>query len=99
MMERSARRGLGLDQHVLRHACGYALAAKGHDTRAIQQYLASLNHEHGGVHPPWRRTGSGIFGGSKFAKALGIGRASVYLTLVRLEAASFPEPGGGREAF
>jgi len=22
-----------------RHACGYALAAKGHDTRAIQQYL------------------------------------------------------------
>ena len=24
--------------HMLRHACGYALAAKGHDTRAIQQY-------------------------------------------------------------
>jgi integrase len=23
---------------MLRHACGYALAAKGHDTRAIQQY-------------------------------------------------------------
>jgi site-specific recombinase XerD len=25
--------------HMLRHACGYALAAKGHDTSAIQQYL------------------------------------------------------------
>jgi integrase len=48
---------------------------------------------------PWRRTGSGIFGGSKIAKALGIGRASVYLTLVRPEAASFPESGGGGEAF
>jgi site-specific recombinase XerD len=24
---------------LLRHACGYALAAKGHDMRAIQQYL------------------------------------------------------------
>jgi site-specific recombinase XerD len=24
---------------MLRHACGYALAAKGHDTRAIQHYL------------------------------------------------------------
>jgi type 1 fimbriae regulatory protein FimB/type 1 fimbriae regulatory protein FimE len=43
MIERSARRGLGLElkahPHMLRHACGYALAAKGHDTRAIQQYL------------------------------------------------------------
>jgi integrase len=25
--------------HMLRHACGYALANKGHDTRAIQGWL------------------------------------------------------------
>ena len=25
--------------HMLRHACGYALANAGHDTRAIQDYL------------------------------------------------------------
>jgi site-specific recombinase XerD len=25
--------------HMLRHACGYALANKGHDTRAIQCWL------------------------------------------------------------
>jgi type 1 fimbriae regulatory protein FimB/type 1 fimbriae regulatory protein FimE len=43
MIERAARRGLGLDlkahPHMLRHACGYALANKGHDTRAIQGWL------------------------------------------------------------
>jgi type 1 fimbriae regulatory protein FimB/type 1 fimbriae regulatory protein FimE len=43
MMERAARRGFSLElkahPHMLRYACGYALAAKGHDTRAIQQYL------------------------------------------------------------
>jgi len=25
--------------HMIRHACGYALANKGHDTRAIQGWL------------------------------------------------------------
>jgi site-specific recombinase XerD len=28
-----------LSPHMLRHACGYALANKGHDTRAIQGWL------------------------------------------------------------
>jgi site-specific recombinase XerD len=27
---------LKANPHMLRHACGYALANKGHDTRAIQ---------------------------------------------------------------
>jgi site-specific recombinase XerD len=33
--------GLGLKArpHMLRHACGYALASKGHDTPAIQGWL------------------------------------------------------------
>src|SRR5229473_6941772 len=42
MIERAAA-GAGLKlkahPHVLRHACGYALANKGHDTRAIQGWL------------------------------------------------------------
>ena len=32
--------------HMLRHACGYQLAAEGHDTRAIQAYLGHKSIEH-----------------------------------------------------
>ena len=32
--------------HQLRHACGYYLAAQGHDTRAIQDYLGHKNIHH-----------------------------------------------------
>ena len=32
--------------HQLRHACGYYLAAAGHDTRAIQDYLGHKNIHH-----------------------------------------------------
>jgi integrase len=32
--------------HQLRHACGYYLAAHGHDTRAIQDYLGHKNIQH-----------------------------------------------------
>lgn len=32
--------------HMLRHACGYALANKGHDTRAMQAYLGHRNIQH-----------------------------------------------------
>jgi site-specific recombinase XerD len=42
MLERAAgAAGLELKAHphMLRHACGYALANKGHDTRAIQGWL------------------------------------------------------------
>jgi integrase len=42
MIERAAA-GAGLElkahPHMQRHACGYALANKGHDTRAIQAWL------------------------------------------------------------
>jgi type 1 fimbriae regulatory protein FimB/type 1 fimbriae regulatory protein FimE len=31
---------------MLRHACGYALANKGHDTRALQAYLDHRNIQH-----------------------------------------------------
>ena len=42
MIERAAAGGgleLKAHPHMLRHACGYALANKGHDTRAIQGWL------------------------------------------------------------
>jgi site-specific recombinase XerD len=32
--------------HMLRHACGYALANKGHDTRVLQAYLGHRNIQH-----------------------------------------------------
>src|SRR5437764_11970248 len=32
--------------HMLRHACGYALANKAHDTRALQAYLGHKNIQH-----------------------------------------------------
>jgi len=32
--------------HMLRHACGFTLANKGHDTRALQAYLGHRNIQH-----------------------------------------------------
>jgi integrase len=41
-----ARLGYKAHPHMLRHACGFALAAKGHDTRALQAYLGHKNIQH-----------------------------------------------------
>ncbi|MBC9892638.1 tyrosine-type recombinase/integrase, partial [Salmonella enterica subsp. enterica serovar Panama] len=50
--------------HMLRHACGYALADKGIDTRLIQDYLGHRNIQHtvrytasnaGRFHGIWRK--------------------------------------------
>ena len=38
--------GFKAHPHMLRHACGFALAAKGHDTRALQAYLGHRNIQH-----------------------------------------------------
>jgi len=35
----AAELGFKAHPHMLRHACGFALANKGHDTRALQAYL------------------------------------------------------------
>ena len=49
LVERAARFA-GLDfkvhPHMLRHACGFALANAGHDTRALQAYLGHRNIQH-----------------------------------------------------
>ena len=49
MVERAgaeAKLGFKVHPHMLRHACGYALANKGHDTRALQAYLGHKNIQH-----------------------------------------------------
>jgi type 1 fimbriae regulatory protein FimB/type 1 fimbriae regulatory protein FimE len=49
MVERAgaeARLTFKAHPHMLRHACGYALANKGHDTRALQAYLGHRNIQH-----------------------------------------------------
>jgi integrase len=49
MVERASKAaGLGLKvhPHMLRHACGFALANAGHDTRALQAYLGHRNIQH-----------------------------------------------------
>ena len=42
----AARLGFPAHPHMLRHACGFALANKGHDTRALQAYLGHKNIQH-----------------------------------------------------
>ena len=49
MIERvgvEAKLGFKVHPHMLRHACGYALANRGHDTRALQAYLGHKNIQH-----------------------------------------------------
>jgi type 1 fimbriae regulatory protein FimB/type 1 fimbriae regulatory protein FimE len=49
MVERAgaeAKLGFKAHPHMLRHACGYALASKGHDTRALQAYLGHGTIQH-----------------------------------------------------
>jgi integrase len=43
---REAKLAFKAHPHMLRHACGYALANKGHDTRALQAYLGHKNIQH-----------------------------------------------------
>ena len=49
MIERAgtaAKLGFKAHPHMLRHACGYALANSGHDARALQAYLGHRNIRH-----------------------------------------------------
>ena len=42
----AAKMPLQIHPHMLRHACGFALANAGHDTRALQHYLGHRNIQH-----------------------------------------------------
>jgi len=49
MVERAgseAKLGSKARPHMLRHACGHALANRGHDTQALQAYLGRRNIQH-----------------------------------------------------
>ena len=41
-----AKMPFSVHPHMLRHACGYALANAGHDTRVLQAYLGHKNIQH-----------------------------------------------------
>ena len=43
---REAKLAFKAHPHMLRHACGYTLANKGHDTRTLQAYLGHRNIQH-----------------------------------------------------
>jgi site-specific recombinase XerD len=43
---RAAKLAFKPHPHMLRHACGYALANRGHDTRSLQAYLGRRNIAH-----------------------------------------------------
>ena len=42
----AAELGFKAHPNMLRHACSFALANKGHDTRALQAYLGHKNIQH-----------------------------------------------------
>ena len=42
----SARLDIKVHPHMLRHACGFALANRGHDTRGLQAYLGHRYIQH-----------------------------------------------------
>jgi integrase len=49
MIERAGigtKLGFKAHPHMLRHACGFALANKGHDTRSLQAFLGHRNIQH-----------------------------------------------------
>jgi site-specific recombinase XerD len=80
MVERAGRQAklaFKAHPHMLRHACGYALANKGHDTRALQAYLGHKNIQHTVQYTELSRCGLRIFGViEKFLCALSIGTPS-----------------------
>jgi type 1 fimbriae regulatory protein FimB/type 1 fimbriae regulatory protein FimE len=67
MIERAgveAKFGFKPHPHLLRHACGYALANRGHDTRALQAYLGHKNTQHTVRYTELSPRGSRTFGGN-----------------------------------
>jgi hypothetical protein len=80
MIERVAV-GAGLElkahPHMLRHACGYALANKGHDPRAISGKVgASLDHEHRGLYGRGAEPVQGFLAGVRTVRSIGLTRLS-----------------------
>ena len=65
MVERAgveAKLGFKAHPHMLRHACGFALANKGHDTRAFRPTSATATSSTRCDTPSCRRAGLRTFG-------------------------------------
>jgi site-specific recombinase XerD len=65
MVERAgieAKLGFKAHPHMLRHACGFALANKGHDTRALQLLVTAISSTLCAI-PSCHPIGSKTFGG------------------------------------
>jgi len=72
MVERAgveARLGFPAHPHMLRHACGFALANKGHDTRACRPTLATATSSTRCDTPSCRRAGSRTSGDDRIHMA------------------------------
>ena len=72
MVERAgveAKLGFPAHPHMLRHACGFALANKAHDTRALQATSATATSSTRCDTPNCRRAGSTIFGADGHGRA------------------------------
>jgi hypothetical protein len=67
--------------HMLRHSCGYELANTGHDSGRCRRGSGTGISRTRCAILSWRLTGLKISGEIEIAKALGIGRASVYRML------------------
>ena len=65
MVERAgaeAKLGFKAHPHMLPHACGYALANRGHDTRALQAYLGRRNIQHRcALEAAWETAGASLW--------------------------------------
>ena len=73
MMERAgveAKLPFKVHPHMLRHACGFALANKGHDTRALQAYLGHRNIQHTVRYTELSPRGSRTSGGVELVERL-----------------------------
>lgn len=64
MIERAGEFDFKPHPHMLRHACGFALASKGHDARALQAYLGHRNIQTRFATPSCRLIGSRTSGAS-----------------------------------
>ena len=56
--------------HMLRHACGYALANQGTDTRTLQAYLGHRNISNTVRSLSWHRTASAACGRTEPCKMI-----------------------------
>ena len=72
MIERAGEFDFKPHPHMLRHACGFALANKGHDTRALSLTSATATSSpHGAIHRVVAGRVQGLLAMTKFVWLIG----------------------------